>query len=326
MGSSVDGGSPVLRPYTGAMRRARERVSAVAAHRFPSSFGEIEYVDEGTGSAVLLAHGIYGGHDNAADMVQAVLGAGYRTIGPSRFGYFGSEMPAEATVEDQADAYVELLDHLGLDRVVAIGYSAGAPSVVALGLRHPERLHGLILAAAYLPRPGALPHLMKPAMRWALGAQSLWWLLRVTAPRLLGRIMGVPRRHRPTRDEQAVVDDVMEHLFPITAKKVGARFDTLVSEPASNSFRLETLRVPVLLVHARDDPLAGYRYAEEAADRIPGAQLATIPRGGHLFLGTVPDVHAATRPFAARVGAGAAGSPAGPPERPGPGSPAVDAS
>ena len=143
-------------------------------------------------------------------------------------------------------------------------------------------------------------------MRWVLGAQPLWWLLRVTAPRLLGRIMGVPKGYGPTADEQAVVDDIMEHLFPISAKKAGAVLDTLVSEPASNSLPLEDLAIPVLLVHAPDDPVAGYQYAEQAADRIPGAQLATIPRGGHLFLGTVSDLHGATRPFAARIGAGAA--------------------
>jgi pimeloyl-ACP methyl ester carboxylesterase len=295
----------MFRPYRQAMRRADDRVAAVPSQRFSSSIGEIEYVAEGTGPAVLLAHGIYGGHDNATDMVEAVLGPGYRTIGPSRFGYFGSTIPADATVEGQVDAYVELLDHLGIDKVVAIGYSAGGPSAIGLALRHPARLHGLILAAAYLPKPGALPELVKPAMRWALGAQPLWWLLRITAPRLLGRIMGVPRSYRPASDEQAVVDDIMEHLFPISAKKAGAVFDTLVSEPASNNYPLEDLAVPVLLVHAPDDPLAGYRYAERAAHRIPGAQLATIPRGGHLFLGTVPDVHAATRPFAARVGASA---------------------
>jgi pimeloyl-ACP methyl ester carboxylesterase len=298
----------MLHRYTQSMRRARERVASVPSHRFSSDFGDMEYVDEGTGPAVLLAHGIYGGHDNATDMVEVVLGPGYRTIGPSRFGYFGSSIPVDPTVEGQADAYVKLLDHLGIDKVIAVGYSAGGPSAIALALNHPARLYGLVLAAAYLPKPGAIPDLVKPAMRWALGAQPLWWLLRVTAPRLLGRIMGVPKGYRPTTDEHAVVDDIMEHLFPISEKKAGAILDTLVSEPASNTYPLENLAVPVLLVHAPDDPLAGYRYAEQAADRIPGAQLATIPRGGHLFLGTVPDVHAATRRFATRVGASPADS------------------
>lgn len=289
--------------YAAAMRAARRRVSGVPARSCVTRFGDTVYVDAGTGPAVLLAHGIYGGHDNATDMVDLVLGPGYRTIGPSRFGYLGSGMPPEATVEDQADAYAELLDHLAIEKALLVGYSAGGPSAIAFALRYPSRSHGLILAAAYLPKPGRLPLLVRPLMRWALGAQPLWWLLRTLAPRLLGRIMGVPHGLHPAPAEQAVVDDVMDHLFPIADKKAGAAFDTLVSEPASNDFPLEDLTVPTLLVHAVDDPLAGYRYAEQAAARIPGGHLATIDRGGHLFLGSVEAVHAATRPFASRVGA-----------------------
>jgi pimeloyl-ACP methyl ester carboxylesterase len=150
----------MLQTYTQAMRRAGERVAGLSSHRFSSDFGDMQYVDEGTGPAVLLAHGIYGGHVNATDMVEVVLGSGYRTIGPSRFGYFGSSLPADATVEGQADAYVKLLDHLGIDKVIAVGYSAGGPSAVALALNHPARLYGLILAAAYLPKPGAVPELV----------------------------------------------------------------------------------------------------------------------------------------------------------------------
>lgn len=289
--------------YAAAMHTARERVAGVPARRCRTRFGDLVYVDAGAGPAVLLGHGIYGGHDNATDMVDLVLGAGYRTLGPSRFGYLGSTMPSDATVMDQADAYADLLDRLDVDKALVVGYSAGAPSAIAFALRHPARVHGLILAAAYLPKPGRLPPLITPVMRWALGAQPAWWLLRARAPRLLGRIMGVPPGLQLWPAEQAVVDDVMEHLFPIADKKAGAAFDTLVSEPASNDFPLEELTVPALLVHAIDDPLAGYMYAEQAAARIPNGQLATIDRGGHLFLGRVEAVHAATRPFAVSVGA-----------------------
>lgn len=289
--------------YVTAMRVARQRVAGVPAQSCATRFGDLVYVDEGSGPVVLLAHGIYGGHDNATDMVDLVLGAGYRTLGPSRFGYLGSAMPRDATVDDQADAYADLLDRCGVDKALLVGYSAGGPSAIAFALRHPARVHGLILAAAYLPKPGRLPAPVKPVMRWALGAQPLWWLLRTVAPRRLARIMGVPPGLTPDPADQVVVDDVMEHLFPIAEKRAGAVFDTLVSEPASNDFPLEGITVPVLLVHARDDPLAGYRYAERAAARIPTARLATIDRGGHLFLGSVAAVHAATRPFAADVGA-----------------------
>jgi pimeloyl-ACP methyl ester carboxylesterase len=281
------------------MRQAAERVSRVPSHVFRAPWGAIEYVDEGRGTPVLMSHGIYGGHDNADAMVDLVLGSGFRTIGPSRFGYFGSTLPSGATPEDQADAYVDLLDHLGIGKVIAIGYSAGAPSTVALALRHPERLRGLILAAAYLPGPGSIPEAAKPVMRWALGAEHLWWVLRTAAPSALARIIGVPKRFHASPAEQEVVDSVIDHLFPIAAKRRGAIFDTLVSEPASNAYPLEGIAVPTLLLHAPDDPLADYRRAVDAASRIPGAQLVTITRGGHLFLGSAATVHAATAAFVA---------------------------
>jgi 2-hydroxy-6-oxonona-2,4-dienedioate hydrolase len=40
-------------------------------------------------------------------------GPGFRVIGPSRLGYFGSTLPKDASPADQADAYALLLDHLG---------------------------------------------------------------------------------------------------------------------------------------------------------------------------------------------------------------------
>lgn len=46
---------------------------------------------------------------------------------PITCGYFGSSIPAHPAVEGQADAYVKLLDHLGIDKVIAVGYSAVSP-------------------------------------------------------------------------------------------------------------------------------------------------------------------------------------------------------
>ena len=290
------------RSYPAEMRRASNRVASVSSLTAHVRAGTIQYVDSGSGVPVLLSHGIYGGHDNATDMVRLVLGQGFRTIGPSRFGYYGSSLPESATPEAQADAYVELLDHLGIDKVIAVGYSAGGPSAIAMALRHPGRLHCLILAASYLPKPGRIPKAVQPIMRRALAWQRGWWLLSVHAPRVLARICGVPKHFRMSQEERALVGAVIEHFFPITAKARGAVFDSLVSEPASNAYPLEQIAVPTLLVHAPDDPLAGYQWAERAAARIPSSRLATIPRGGHLFLGSTKELHEATRTFVAASG------------------------
>jgi pimeloyl-ACP methyl ester carboxylesterase len=62
-------------------------------------------------------------------------------------------------------------------------------------------------------------------------------------------------------------------------------FDFFVSNPDVNHYGLEAVKVPTLIVHSRDDPLASYDSARRAAACIPGARLVGVDRGGHLGLG-----------------------------------------
>jgi pimeloyl-ACP methyl ester carboxylesterase len=231
------------------MRRARQRVAAVTSAILTTRWGPMRYVDDGGGPPVLFSHGVLGGHDNIRDCVDAYIGPDYRAIGPARFGYLGSAMPPHATPDDQADAYAALLDHLRLARVVTVGFSAGGPSAIAFALRHPGRLHGLILASSYLPgmaRP--VPRALVPALGAVIGWELGWWLLKEHRPELLARIMGVPTGWA-SRDDEFFLR-IRQALFPIREKRRGVAFDALVSEPLSNAFPLEHIAVPTLLIHA----------------------------------------------------------------------------
>jgi 2-hydroxy-6-oxonona-2,4-dienedioate hydrolase len=105
-----------------------------------TSFGTLEYAAIGEGEPVLTVHGALAEH-------------GFRVIAPYRLGYLRSTMPNNATPAIQADAYVELLDHLGVDKVVVVGISAGAWSAIQFAIRHPKRCRALVLLvpANYLP-------------------------------------------------------------------------------------------------------------------------------------------------------------------------------
>jgi pimeloyl-ACP methyl ester carboxylesterase len=48
--------------------------------------------------------------------------------------------------------------------------------------------------------------------------------------------------------------------------------------------RIAAIRAPTLIVHATDDSLQLFHNAEYAAANIPGAQLVSFDRGGHLLL------------------------------------------
>jgi pimeloyl-ACP methyl ester carboxylesterase len=279
------------------MRAARARLAAVETAIAHTPYGSVVYVDEGVGVPLLVSHGVLGGHDNVRDLVNLWIGPGYRTIGPSRFGYLGSTIEPHATPARQADAYRVLLDHLGIERAVAVGVSAGAPSAIQLALRHAERLYGLVLLSAYLPGMGArpLPTAVHPVLRAIAGWDWGWWQLKTRCPRLLARIMGVPKGWDPSHDTDFVA--IRDALFPTRDKKHGIVFDAVVSEPASNGFPLEDIAVPTLLVHSADDPLAPYEHVPVAAARVPEGRLLTVEAGGHLFLGHSQTVRTATSAF-----------------------------
>lgn len=126
----------VVATYGEDMRRAWERINSFPPQRLETRCGTIEYADQGQGVPLLVSHGVLGCHVDGwwADLP----GPGFRVIGPSRFGYFGSTLPKDATPADQADAYALLLDHLGVDRAVVIAFSAGSRSVLEFARRHPS--------------------------------------------------------------------------------------------------------------------------------------------------------------------------------------------
>jgi 2-hydroxy-6-oxonona-2,4-dienedioate hydrolase len=120
-------------------------------------FGALELADAGEGPPVLMLHGTGGGFDQALAMGGPLLGHGFRLIGPSRFGYLRTPMPADASPAAEADAMADLLDALGLDRVAVVGGSAGAIPALAFALGHPDRCAALVALVPALPAPGLPP-------------------------------------------------------------------------------------------------------------------------------------------------------------------------
>lgn len=75
--------------------------------------------------------------------MDALLGDEFRWIAPSRFGYLRSSLPEGATWDDQAAAYVRLIDRLGIERVAVVALSQGGASGLLLAASHPERVASL---------------------------------------------------------------------------------------------------------------------------------------------------------------------------------------
>lgn len=84
----------------------------------------------------------------------------------------------------QTAAYVELLDHLGIDSVFVIGNSAGGPSLYHFAHDYPGRCRGMILQLSVVTggtKPLPPRFLMKPVF----GSDFIYW----SSVRLFGKSM-----------------------------------------------------------------------------------------------------------------------------------------
>lgn len=107
-----------------------------------------EYSIIGDGTPVLVMHG---GHSNCYEEFgyRHLLDHGFKIITPSRAGY---GMTTTASLHDAVCRYVELLDHLQVDRVHLIGMSAGGTSAIKLAALFPERINTMTLQSAVVGR------------------------------------------------------------------------------------------------------------------------------------------------------------------------------
>lgn len=272
--------------------------------------GSIEYADLGSGEPLLTIHGAGGGFDQGLDNAAAMIGPGFRLIAPSRFGYLRTPIPADPSPAAQADAHVALLDALGIDKAVAFGVSAGTRSALELALRHPERVSALILVvpATYYPDMVSLDTQRNadfPFILWLVnnGADLTWWVLEHVAPDALIRFVGVPPEvvHAVAPEEQEAVTQVVRSIEPLSERFAGINID---SQPDLAPRALDALKVPTLLITARDDLFNTYPSAAYAASQIPGARLVVFDQGGHLLVGHGDEVRAAIADFLAGVDPG----------------------
>jgi pimeloyl-ACP methyl ester carboxylesterase len=230
---------------------------------------------------VLVLHGIF--HNCVGGLLSFPrdLSSDRRVIAPSRFGYLGSSIPPHATPAAQADALAALLDALDIGQIDVIGVSAGATSALQLALRHPEKVKHLVVLVGNLP--GSPTAVVQASWAKLFNRQLPMWALRTFAPSTMARLAGVPKALPMTAADARFVTEFLDSLFPVRPE--GPDFDAFVSNADVHHYNLEEIRVPTLIVHTKDDPLASHQASQRAAERIPGARFVSLESGGHLMLG-----------------------------------------
>jgi len=292
--AAVIGGCAAV-AYHRDMAAAKKRVSGVAS-TIPTRSGVLEFVVAGEGPPLLMVHGTGGGFDQGLLFAEALRERGFRIVAPSRFGYLDSSFPADPSSERQADEFVTLLDHLGLDRVVVAGGSAGALSAAAFALRHPDRCAGLVLLVPAGNLSGKDPvemsALQKRLVARLAASDFLYWTaLQVARDQLVETLLATDPKlvQRATPGERHRVRRILEAMLPISRRTRGMLNDGYRAG-APVTFDFSAIAVPTLVISVEDDRFGTAATARKIAARVRGAQLKIYPSGGHIWLGHDEDV------------------------------------
>lgn len=267
-----------------AVKEGKERLVTYGAKTANLSYGNMTYVDRGEGEIILSVHGIFGGYDQAYVTCKN-FSSDYRIIAPSRFGYLGSDILGNGTPAEQASAYVELLDELRIDKVYLLAASAGGSIAIRFALDYPERTKGLILycsAMPYAEKPKKYSEYAGPPA-FLCNDYAMFFISPLFEP-----IMGME-------------SSTIYSMLPVEDRKKGVILDASVTNPdmARNfdDYEIESLQVPSLILHAKDDKLENYEDTLNALGRFPNCKFISFETGGHMMVGHSKEIEKAVSEF-----------------------------
>ena len=220
--------------------------------------------------AVLLLHGWTATADLNWHPAYRPLSKHFRVIALDHRGH-GRGLRGRFRLEDCADDAAMLLEQLGVERCLTVGYSMGGPIAQLLHRRRPELVSGLVLCAT------SAAFTANTRDRLLCGLASSGWLLARTIPvQPLGAVaLGACRSWSTLVSggwwgyEQVVRHDWAQI---IEAGRQTLRFD---SRPW-----LATTTVPTAVIATDNDDLVPHARQLALAAAIPGATLRVVG-GGH---------------------------------------------
>jgi len=284
--------------YARTIRSSHTRLASLGSHLLETDSGMIEYARVGNGYPVLVVHGAMGGFDHGLWVAQGFKVSDYQLISISRFGYLRSAVPPGASLNLQADAFAQLLDEIGIQKVVVFAISAGSTSAIRFTARYPERVAALVLVGPDSPGKEQMPMPPRIVFETILRSDFLFWVLFTFFETWMQNSMGLAPKGFPiTTENRALIKQFLAGAMPISKRMNGLIYDSYLavnefneSVMESSPYPLGAIKVPVLVVHALDDPLAIAENVQALAELFPHMRRCAIPDGGHFFFGHMEEV------------------------------------
>jgi pimeloyl-ACP methyl ester carboxylesterase len=232
----------------------------------------VGYRQAGRGAALVLLHGFL--CDSRCWLPQlAGMSDSFTVIAWDAPGAGASSDPlGRFDTAEYAHCLAGLLDAIGIGPAHIVGLSWGGILAQEFYRQYQERVRSLVLADTYAGWRGSLPEAV--------------WRQRLAA--CLTDSTGSPdalvTKFVPGALSDGAAPDVRERFAAIVREfhPVGFRLMSLSSAVMDTRDLLPTIRAPTLVLWGQDDRRSPLHIGTQLYRAIPGAELAIIPRSGHL--------------------------------------------
>jgi pimeloyl-ACP methyl ester carboxylesterase len=247
----------------------------------------LHYVERGSGAPLVLLHG-------NGSMIKDFETSGlidlaaktHRVIVFDRPGFGHSDRPRNVvwTPAAQAELINGALDRLGVSHAIVLGHSWGASVAVALALKYPKLVQGLVLASGYYyptlrPDVVALSAPAVPLVGDVLVHTLSPIVSRVMWPLLMAKIFGprsVPKKFEGFPKEMA--------LRPSQIRASAAESALMIPDAFHFRDEYENLKMPVVIVAGEEDRLIDIDAQSERLHRdVPQSRFHRVPGTGHMI-------------------------------------------
>jgi pimeloyl-ACP methyl ester carboxylesterase len=293
----------------GHRRAVRAILSAVTFIDLPDGgLLDIRVSGPEDGTPLVMHHGTPGSLVPFSAIEDAVHRKGLRLATYSRAGYGGSTRKQGRTVVDIAPVLATLLDHLGAERCVTLGWSGGGPHALASAALLPDRVAGVTLVASVGPYgeddldflAGMGEDNIEEFGAALAGLDTLTPALEAAA----AAMRGVDLAENDESSSTPMPDADRAAMQGAAGADLAAQFDEGLRKGAAGwidddlafispwGFDPAEISVPTFLWQGDADLMVPLAHGRWLADRIPGAVAHLLPGEGHMsvFINRVDEV------------------------------------
>jgi 2-hydroxy-6-oxonona-2,4-dienedioate hydrolase len=238
-------------------------------------FGQrINYLEAGSGPAVILLHGLGGDSTNWAATVPA-LAEKFKVYVPDQIGFGESAKPLmNYRVSTLVDFLNEFFVKAGITRASLVGNSLGGWTSAAFALAHPEKVERLVLvdAAGYSPSRTGTKTLSRDEM------------LQLNPSTLAGvrTLMSVVIYNKQMLTDQFIAQAFAGRMAKNDGYTVNMFIDSILRGEDILDGKLGAIKAPTLIVWGREDLLTPLTMGKALAEDIRGSELFVIDKCGHV--------------------------------------------